>query len=69
MLLAFFLARLASTYELLEWYLGIKRFESALFVLKTPWSWAGAPSKTQQTEGDAHFWYARGAFKGFLDWL
>ena len=69
-LLAFFLARPASARELLERYLGIKRFESALFVLKTPW-WrgAGAPSKAQLAEGDARFWYARGAFKGFLDRL
>jgi predicted ATPase len=66
-LLAFFLARQASARELLERYLGIKRFESALFVLKTPW-WrgSGAPSKAQLAEGDARFWYARGAFKGFL---
>jgi hypothetical protein len=28
-------------------------------------TWISRP----QTEGDAHFWYARGAFKGFLDWL
>jgi predicted ATPase len=56
--------------ELLTRYLGIKRFESALFVLKTPW-WrgSGAPNKTQQAEGDARFWYARGAFKVFLDRL
>jgi hypothetical protein len=39
-------------------------------VLRTPW-WrgSGAPSKTQQAEGDARFWYARGVFKGFLDRL
>ncbi len=69
-LLAFFLAQPASARELLERYLGIKRFESALFVLKTPW-WRGrgAPNKMQQAEGDARFWYARGAFKGFLDRL
>ena len=70
MLLAFFLARPASARELLERYLGIKHFESALFVLKTPW-WRGrgTPNKTQQAEGDARFWYARGAFKAFLDRL
>jgi predicted ATPase len=69
-LLAFFLARPASARELLERYLGIKRFESALFVLKTSW-WRGrgAPNKMQQAEGDARFWYARGAFKGFLNRL
>ena len=32
-------------------------------------AWQGAPNKTQQAEGDARFWYARGAFKGFLDRL
>ena len=39
-------------------------------MLKTPW-WRGrgTPNKMQQTEGDARFWYARGAFKGFLDRL
>jgi predicted ATPase len=69
-LLAFVLAQGDSARELLEHYLGIKRFESALFVLKTPW-WRGrgAPNKMQQAEGDARFWYARGAFKGFLDRL
>ena len=53
MLLAFFLARLASTYEPLEWYLGIKRFESALFVLKTSWVLCGCteqrPSRPRAT--------------------
>jgi predicted ATPase len=69
-LLAFFLAKPPSARVLLERYLSIKRFESALFVLKRPW-WrgSGAPSKTQQLEGDARFWYALGAFKGFLDRL
>jgi len=69
-LLAFFLAQADSARELLEHYLGIKRFESALFVLKRPW-WGGkgAPNKTQLAEGDPRFWYARGAFKGFLDRL
>lgn len=69
-LLAFFLAQPASARELLEKYLGIKGFESTLFVLKTPW-WrgGGVPTKNQQAEGDPRFWYARGAFKGFLDRL
>jgi len=69
-LLAFFLAQPAATRELLEKYLGIKSFESALFVLKTPW-WRGSgkPSATQQAEGDPRFWHARGAFRGFLDRL
>jgi hypothetical protein len=69
-LLAFFLAKTDAVRELLERYLGIRRFESALFVLKTPW-WrgSGAPSKIQKEEGDPRFWYARGAFKSFLDRL
>ncbi|WNM63365.1 AAA family ATPase [Candidatus Nitrospira neomarina] len=66
-LLAFILAQAPAARQLLQEYLGIKHFESALFVLKTPW-WrgSGAPNKTQQAEGDPRFWYARGAFKGFL---
>lgn len=66
-LLAFFLTQSDAARQLLQQYLGIKHFECARFVLKTPW-WrgSGAPNKTQLTEGDARFWYARGAFKGFL---
>lgn len=66
-LLAFFLAPSDAARKLLQEYLGIARFESALFVLRTPW-WrgSGAPSKIQQNEGDPRFWYARGAFRGFL---
>jgi predicted ATPase len=69
-LLAFFLAQADSARELLEHYLGIKRFDSALFVLKRPW-WGrkGAPNRRQLAEVDSRFWYARGAFKGFLDRL
>ncbi|QPN66248.1 AAA family ATPase [Synechococcus sp. CBW1006] len=69
-LLAFFLEKTAAARDLLEKYLGIKGFVSALFVLKTPW-WrgSGAPKKIQLEEGDARFWYARGAFKDFLDRL
>ncbi len=69
-LLAFFLTPSPTTRGLLRDYLGIDRFESALFVLKTPW-WrgSGAPRKVQLTEGDPRFWFARGAFKGFLDRL
>ena len=66
-LLAFFLAEPDSARDMLEQYLGIKHFESALFVLKTPWWGEGTPTKTQLAEGDPRFWYARGAFKGFLD--
>lgn len=69
-LLAFFLSKSSTARELLERYLGIRSFDSALFVLKTPW-WrgSGAPRKFQVEEGDPRFWYARGAFKGFLSRL
>jgi hypothetical protein len=68
--LAFFLAQSAAARELLQKYLKIARFESELFVLKTPW-WRGSgkPNKTQLAESDPRFWYARGAFKGVLDRL
>lgn len=67
-LLAFCLAAEGTAREVLQKYLGIARFESALFVLKTPW-WrgSGGPTKIQLAEGDPRFWYARGAFKAFLD--
>lgn len=68
-LLAFFFAEPESTRQLLKQYLGIKGFDSALFVLKTPWWGGGNPNRVQQREGDARFWYARGAFRGFLDRL
>jgi predicted ATPase len=69
-LLAFFLEKSAAARDLLEQFLGIKSFDSALFVLKTPW-WrrSGSPRKNQLEEGDARFWYALGAFRGFLDRL
>ncbi len=67
-LLAFFLSPNPAAKRLLGHYLGIRRFESALFVLKSPW-WrgSGAPRRDQMDEGDARFWYARGAFRGFLN--
>ena len=69
-LLAFFLEKSDTARDLLKQYLGIKSFDSALFVLKTPW-WrrSGSPRKNQLAEGDARFWYALGAFRGFLDRL
>ena len=69
-LLAFFSAQTPASRKLLVRYLGIRRFESALFVLKRPW-WrsSGAPNKAQLEDGDSRFWFARGAFKGFLDLL
>jgi len=69
-LLAFFLEKSDTARDLLKQYLGIKSFDSALFVLKTPW-WrrSGSPRKNQLEQGDARFWYALGAFRGFLDRL
>ena len=69
-LLAFFLAESQSSRNLLKQYLNIKNFDSALFVLKTPW-WrgSGGPSKIQREKGDPRFWYARGSFKTFLSRL
>jgi predicted ATPase len=68
-LLAFFLATSSNARTLLQHYLGIQRFESALFVLKTPWWGQVKPNKARQREADPRFWYARGAFTGFLDRL
>ncbi len=69
-LLAFFVSRSPAASDLLTRYLGIERFESVLFVLKRPW-WrgTGAPRAIQAAHGDPRFWFARGAFKGFLDRL
>lgn len=69
-LLAFFLSGSPAAKELLARYLNIASFESVLFVLKRPW-WRGsrAPRAIELAEGDQRFWYARGAFKGFLDRL
>jgi predicted ATPase len=68
-LLAFFLSESTSALKLLEDYLGIKGFDSTLFVLKTPW-WRGSNANdSRNADGDPRFWYARGAFKGFLDRL
>lgn len=69
-LLAFFLTQGDAARAVLHDYLNIRNFDSALFVLKKPW-WrgSGAPNKVQLAEGDARFWYARGAFRGFLDRL
>ena len=67
-LLAFFLSLDKNTTKLMNEFLGIKRFESALFVLKTPW-WGGRSSKRTKGAGDPRFWNARGAFRSFLDLL
>jgi predicted ATPase len=69
-LLAFFLDKAQAGRALLERYLGIHSFDSALFVLKTPWWGSTGDSKKQRAQdGDPRFWHARGAFKGFLDRL
>jgi len=69
-LLAFFLSNSPSAEKLLRDYLCIESFDSALFVLKTPyWRGSGKPNKVQLEKGDSRFWYARGAFKHFLDRL
>lgn len=69
-LLAFFLDKAKAGRALLERYLGIHSFDSALFVLKTPWWGSTGDSKKQRAQdGDPRFWHARGAFKGFLDRL
>jgi predicted ATPase len=68
-LLAFFLSKSNNVMKLLEGYLGIKGFDSALFVLKAPWWRSNSPNRIKLLQGDARFWYARGAFKIFLDRL
>ena len=69
-LMAFFLSNKPAAEKLLRDYLGIESFDSALFVLKTPyWRGSGKPNKVQLEKGDSRFWYARGAFKHFLDRL
>lgn len=65
-LLAFFLSESESALNLLKDYLNIKSFDSALFVLKTPWWSSGTSKRNQPSAGDARFWNARGAFKSFL---
>lgn len=65
-LLAFFLAPRDVAATILEKYLNIDEFDSALFVLKRPWWFNGKPNRAQLEEGDPRFWYARGAFRPFL---
>jgi predicted ATPase len=69
-LLAFFLTKVPAAREVLTRYLGIQSFDSALFVMKTPW-WGstGGNLKRRELDGDARFWHAGGAFRGFLDRL
>ena len=68
-LLAFFLAPPEVSQAVLENYLEIESFDSALFVLKQPWWFSGKPNRAQLEEGDPRFWYARGAFRPFLSRL
>ncbi|GLZ57785.1 ATP-binding protein [Micromonospora sp. NBRC 107095] len=65
-LLAFFLAPPDIARVVLEKYLAIADFDSALFVLKRPWWFNGKPNRAQLEDGDPRFWYARGAFRPFL---
>jgi ABC-type transport system involved in cytochrome c biogenesis ATPase subunit len=65
-LLAFFLSRNSEAHEILREYLNIQAFDCALFALKRPW-WG--KSRRSNRIGDARFWSARGAFRGFLDVL
>ncbi|MCE0534375.1 AAA family ATPase [Kineosporia rhizophila] len=69
-LLAFFLAPREIAETVLRKYLEIESFDSALFVLKKPWWGARSkPSRAQLADGDPRYWYARGAFRSFLDRL
>ena len=67
-LLAFFLTDSREARKLLEKYLGIKKFNSALFVLNRPWWGKKKPSKSLE-QSDPRFWFAKGAFQGFLSKL
>jgi len=69
-LLGFFLSGNKSAQELLRNYLFIESFDSALFVLKKPyWRRSKKPTNFERQTGDERFWFARGAFKHFLDRL
>jgi predicted ATPase len=69
-LLAFFLSKKKSAKDLLSKYLFIEDFDSALFVLKKPyWRESKKPNAFEREHGDERFWFARGAFKHFLDRL
>lgn len=64
-LLAFFLSEDAEASELLERYLGIVGFESALFVMKKPW-WGGKRQARTEADVEPAIWNATGAFLPFL---
>lgn len=67
-LLAFFLSESSRAVSLLEEYLDIKSFSSALLVLKKPW-WGKSSNSSKKSEGDPRYWHAKGAFKIFLNTL
>jgi predicted ATPase len=64
-LLAFFLSEDAGASALLERYLDIVGFESALFVLKKPW-WGGKRQGRSDVDVEPAAWNAAGAFLPFL---
>jgi predicted ATPase len=64
-LLAFFLSNDAETSSLMERYLDISGFESALFVLKKPW-WGGKRQGRSDVDVEPAVWNAVGAFLPFL---
>ncbi len=64
-LLAFFLSEGAEASALMEQYLDIVGFESALFVLKKPW-WGGKRQGRSDVDVEPAAWNAAGAFLPFL---
>jgi predicted ATPase len=68
-LLAFFLADDPRAKQLLNKYLQIADFESALFVMNRPWWGQSGRSKRDDEAADPRFWNARGAFRPFLSRL
>lgn len=64
-LLAFFLSEDAEASALMERYLDIVGFESALFVLKKPW-WGGKRQGRSDVDVEPAAWNAAGAFLPFL---
>lgn len=68
-LLSYFAQEDAGARRFLLDNMGIKAFDSALFVLRKPrWRRSGASGK-QRTEGDERFWYAAGLVRHFLNRL
>jgi energy-coupling factor transporter ATP-binding protein EcfA2 len=67
-LLAFFLSEDPRARQLLNDYLGIEAFDTALFVLKRPWWGKNRPNRARSDEEatDPRFWNAGGAFREFL---